>query len=303
MATQHLKLDFEFSREGRFPDDDQTSQIFKIFPTAHKVSFRPPFITVVCKVLPPKPWPVTVAGMPLFLTDEHVADERNPLGYHIETMERGTWCSGPKLSTGSPILRFQTPSLDDFRDVFGVLDQFSMDFNRLQWIGGSFVAMTSRKSFSEWRQQLPPLIHSILIGYVFDFPTAGTVTERDFSRHHDPALSLQKLRIQDAVSMDTHVNGRREGSIVKIEVHRMPVADPHSDVSYMYAIGIFVYFGNGLEFRFDDCIGAPLRNDDHEDIGQLRFQFQQSPDRGLCYFQSLPTSKDLGHAIAPTSKM
>lgn len=50
---------------------DEYDLIVKAFPTALSVGLYPPFVVVHFNCLPPKPWPLTIAGLPaLFTTKE-----------------------------------------------------------------------------------------------------------------------------------------------------------------------------------------------------------------------------------------
>lgn len=399
-STRHVQLDFDLLKDGepRIPSKAQYDEIFKLFPTAYKLSFAPPFLVIVCKTLPSKPWPVTVASMPLFLTDKE----------NVEPMEIGLYTHGPKVTIKSAIRRWQTPNLAAFKEVFQVLDQFSKDFRRVQWTGATFVAIASREPFADWRKRLPCMINSMLIGYVFDesplmetavrkivpqgqvfddsqydqlrpgimivsatgstqelLTTSGvclqspssskkyiTVASHGFPgsvgdivihpnrnglciadvskvfgetdialaelrsqsnvaysrttfstpeatvRPFGNLLSLHEMRVHDLVYMDTAVNGRCEGSLVKVEVLRLPPDDPTSK-EVEYAIGNFVYFGNGMDILLDGCRGAPLWNDNHDVIGQFRF-VDASP-AALCYCPSFSALKDFGYTIASTT--
>ncbi|KAL8816349.1 MAG: hypothetical protein Q9191_008347 [Dirinaria sp. TL-2023a] len=382
-GTRHVSLGFELLHNGepRTPSKEQFDAIFNLFPTAYRVSFAPPFLVVVCKILPPQPWPVTVAGMPLFLTD----DEK------VEPMEIGLYGHGPKVTTKSPINGWQTPNLSAFKEVFEMLDQFSKDFRRLQWTGASFVAIASQEPFANWRKRLPCMVNSRLIGYIFDEKplmekavrimvsqgrTADDsvynqlITTRHYdcvhgwsvSRAHDIGhgfsggvgdevlhpnrngsciadvskvfgetgialaelrsqshlaysrttfptpqaavqpfrnlLSLQEIRVHDLIYMDTAVNGRCEGSVVKLEILRLP-SDELGSKDVQYVIGSFVYFGNGTDILLDGCCGASLWNDDHDVIG--KFQYLDASPAALCYCPSFAGLKDFGYTIAPTT--
>jgi hypothetical protein len=106
-ATTHVKLDFELFRSGeqRTPSTEQFRAIMSLFPTCISVTFSPPFLIVVCTKLPIKPWPVTVAGLPLYLTADHDASPIN-LGKNSR---------GPKISIDTTLLRWQTPDLQAFK--------------------------------------------------------------------------------------------------------------------------------------------------------------------------------------------
>lgn len=68
----------------------------ELIPTCFRLSFTPPFMIVACSELPAKPWPVTVAGMPLYLTTD---GECSP-------MDLGLSASGPKASVEASIQRW-----------------------------------------------------------------------------------------------------------------------------------------------------------------------------------------------------
>ncbi|KAL9097643.1 MAG: hypothetical protein Q9163_006330 [Psora crenata] len=156
--VRHIKLDFELFREGRqcTPSVEEQAVIFGLFPSSYRMSIRPPFLIVFCKKLPPKPWPVSVAGLPLFLTD----DNESPINYGLSS-------HGPKASVKSSISLWKTPDLGAFREVFDVLDDLGANIRRLQWIGTGFLALATKEPYEDWRSRLPFCINHIFIGYVF----------------------------------------------------------------------------------------------------------------------------------------
>ena len=113
-------------------------------------------------------------------------------------------------------------------------------------------------------------------------------------------LGFQEIRVHDLIYMDTAVNGRCEGSVVKIDCLRTRSDDPTSK-DFDYTVGNFVYFGNGTDRLLDGCCGAAVWNDDHDVIGQ--FGFLDASPATLCYCPSLAMLKDFGYTIAPTSIM
>lgn len=80
-------------------------QLSNSAPTCISVTFSPRFLIVVCTKLSIKPWPVTVAGLPLYLTADHDAPPIN-LGENSR---------GPKISIDTTLLRWQTPDLQAFK--------------------------------------------------------------------------------------------------------------------------------------------------------------------------------------------
>ena len=159
VATQHVKLDFELYQNNRqiTPSELQQQCILDLFPTAFKLSFAPPFLIVACKILPKKPWPVTVAGMPLYLTTDG----------DTAPMDMGVFSQGPKLSIDYTISRWRTPDLQTFQQLFSIYDQLRAGIDRIQWIGWCFLVLSAKEPYSDWRKRLPFMVNNILIGYVF----------------------------------------------------------------------------------------------------------------------------------------
>lgn len=157
--VRHVKLDFELFREGRqcTPSPEQQEVIFSLFPTSYRMTLRPPYLTVFCTQLPPKPWPVSVAGLPLFLTDDN---NKSPINY-------GLHAYGPKAFVKSSISLWKTPDLEAVREVFDVLDNLGANIRRLQWTGVGFLALAAKEPYEGWRSRLPFLINNIMVGYVF----------------------------------------------------------------------------------------------------------------------------------------
>ena len=156
--VRHIKLDFELFREGRqwTPSVEEQDVILGLFPSSYRMSIRPPFLIVFCKELPPKPWPLSVAGLPLFLTDHN----ESPINY-------GLYSHGPAASVKPSISLWKTPDLGAFQEVFNVLDDLGANIRRLQWIGTGFLALATKEPYEDWRSCLPFSINNILISYVF----------------------------------------------------------------------------------------------------------------------------------------
>ena len=157
--TRHVELGFRLFQDGRqcTPSTEQYQAIMSLFPTSFKLSFASPFLVIACAKLPPKPWPVTVAGMPLYLTTD---GEASPL-------DCGLSSRGPKTSMEATIERWQTPDLDTFKKLFALLDNLDANIHRLQWIGWCFLALGASEPYADWRDRLPFVINNVRIGYIF----------------------------------------------------------------------------------------------------------------------------------------
>lgn len=158
-ATTHVKFEFNLYQDGVQinPTKEQANAILDLFPTATKLSLHNPFIIVTCKQLPPKPWPLTVAGMPLYLTTDA----------NTIPLKLGLGARGPKLKIDYPIKRYEHPTLETFKKVFEALDERGIHLTRLQWVGWRFLGFLSGDSPSDWKSTFPALINGLTMGYLF----------------------------------------------------------------------------------------------------------------------------------------
>lgn len=87
----HQKIEFDsftLVKDGldRFPTDEEGYDMIRnAFPTALSVGVFLPTIIIRFQTLPEKPWPLTVAGLPVvFTTDKHtIGFDYGRLGGHI----------------------------------------------------------------------------------------------------------------------------------------------------------------------------------------------------------------------------
>ena len=69
-ASEIVFDDFSLVENGgmRFLNGDRGRMILSLFPTAVAYRQQYPLLVIQVEVLPPKPWPIAIAGMPLFVT-------------------------------------------------------------------------------------------------------------------------------------------------------------------------------------------------------------------------------------------
>src|ERR1700722_3542385 len=71
MDPRHIVLDFTLLNDNclpRNPTDNEFKILCELFPSQLGAGVIGPFLVITVKELPAKPWPVSVAGLPLFLT-------------------------------------------------------------------------------------------------------------------------------------------------------------------------------------------------------------------------------------------
>ncbi|MCJ1338550.1 hypothetical protein MMC09_003839 [Bachmanniomyces sp. S44760] len=172
VPIRHVKLDFELYRDHVqcVPSTAQSKAIMALFPTCYKLSFSPPFLILTLTHLPPKPWPVTVAGIPLYLTT-------NPtLGF--SPMNKGLSGHGPKVEINATIQLWRTPGLETFKKLFRVFRDLGADVQSIQWAGWCLLVIGAEEP-QDWKTRLPFQINKIRVGYIWD---AGSIEETAIRR-------------------------------------------------------------------------------------------------------------------------
>ncbi|KAL8691389.1 MAG: hypothetical protein Q9218_003383 [Villophora microphyllina] len=157
VATTHVKMPFELWQSGKqiMPTNEQRQQIKALFPTCFGVGVFPPFLVVRCQDLPPKPWPVTVAGLPLWITSD--PDER-PMDY-------GVTAQGPKLTITSELALWKTPSEQAFVEIVRAFRKMGAVIDSVQWFGIGFRILSGVEPCNDWKSRLPAFINNLFVGY------------------------------------------------------------------------------------------------------------------------------------------
>ncbi|KAK3168195.1 hypothetical protein OEA41_004641 [Lepraria neglecta] len=242
-STIHVKLDFELYQNGeqKFPSSDQMQAIMALFPTCFKVTASPPFLVVRCETLPPRPWPVTVAGLPLFLT---TSKDQEPLNL-------GARARGPKINIKGEIIRWKTPEMQTFIEIFEALKGIGAEVERVQWIGWAFLVLAAQEPDKDWKSRLPSTINNIYVGYIFG---EVAVTE------HALRTKLPTDRDHD----DTAYSNLRPG--IKLACRTEPEDPKDTDAYIATTAGICVESPGGKKYitlashGFESTVGSEVRH-------------------------------------------
>jgi hypothetical protein len=74
-TSKRIKLDYPLIMDGRPwgpPADRGFTDLLNLFSTTFVVEIRSPFLIIRVHTLPPKPWPLTIGGLPVrFTTDKY----------------------------------------------------------------------------------------------------------------------------------------------------------------------------------------------------------------------------------------
>ena len=74
--SKGVQLPYSLVENGRVtgPPNGDYSLLLKLFPTTFGVELSPPHLIIRLKTLPPKPWPLTIGGLPVQFTTENLGD-------------------------------------------------------------------------------------------------------------------------------------------------------------------------------------------------------------------------------------
>ena len=87
--SKGVQLPYSLVENGRVigPPNGDYSLLLKLFPTTFGVELSPPHLIIRLQTLPPKPWPLTIGGLPVQFTTENLGDSfsRGRLGRGAST--------------------------------------------------------------------------------------------------------------------------------------------------------------------------------------------------------------------------
>lgn len=155
-ASSQIILDFSLVEQDGFPrapTRKESEVLMKLFPTQYAVTIVPPLITIHVRTLPPKPWPLTVAGLPLYLTTDE-----STTGYHHG-----------KQGFGPPAMEHLNSKLNVTKNIFTAAADFferelKIHVDYLQWTVGRWkIAVPDGTEMLE----VPSTLAGSICGYVF----------------------------------------------------------------------------------------------------------------------------------------
>lgn len=129
-----------------------------LFPNCTHVTFTRPYLTIVYTLLPPRPWPVSIAGVPAWFTTENSA----------RALDLGEGAFGPRATISREIKNYQNMGFGTMRQVFEKSKKDVHHMTGLRWLGWGFLISTSSPSQPDWRSKYPSMINRLLLGYLFN---------------------------------------------------------------------------------------------------------------------------------------
>ncbi|KAI9764730.1 MAG: hypothetical protein M1840_008122 [Geoglossum simile] len=155
----HIDLGFNLYQNGRQlnPNREQMDTIMSVFPTCYASSIMSPILVLRYRELPPKPWPLTIAGLPVWITKD---PESLPLTIGLPG-------HALPIDLDVEINLWETPKKETVRKIFDELDNRGINAIRVQWLGVRFLAFVKGEPSKGWAGRFPRRVNGILITYIF----------------------------------------------------------------------------------------------------------------------------------------
>jgi len=162
-----LTLSFSLLTNGipRNPTEAEVRELQSHFKTLRSVGFQHPFLVLVVDILPPQPWPVIIADVPLWITSS-----ANEPPFDMGQLARAS----QKFTVLGEIRQYHTPNDTTVIEVFKLLNTKGAGIHRIQWDGAGFHAFGSQDPGEGWQDRLPSRVNNICISYTW---TASNLEE------------------------------------------------------------------------------------------------------------------------------
>ena len=126
--SKRIELPYSLIEAGRAtaPPEGNFSDLVRLFPTTIGADVFPPYLIIRVQKMPPKPWPLTVGGLPVqFRTDKWV-----------ESFDRGRMGRGRKFLEDLDLQRTIDYNQDVLRQAVRVFQELKIKVRDIFWFGG-----------------------------------------------------------------------------------------------------------------------------------------------------------------------
>ncbi|KAH0551323.1 hypothetical protein GP486_007432 [Trichoglossum hirsutum] len=127
-VSKRVELSYSLVENGRptLPPHNGFSELLGLFPTTFAADVVPPFVIIRVRTLPPKPWPFTVGGLPLWLTVDESADY----------FDRGRIGKGQKKLEYIDLQRREEFSVNILKEAITVFQDLHVKIRDIMWSPG-----------------------------------------------------------------------------------------------------------------------------------------------------------------------
>lgn len=256
-----------------------------MFHETYEVSVNVSYMIVRCHNLPKKPWPLTIGGMPLWITSDAT-----------ETPEiEGRGGRAPPIMEQLPFSKFASPTGQHFNSIAQYfLNSLNVIVSEIMWNG---VQLRLTISDDVRPERLPFKIGKLLAVYnkTNAIPEHQEVARRlitpSATVRDDTCYIPPGLLIGDTLTMENSFSGLCEG-IFMASIWKSIPADENPHKLPWVVISNF-YLGNGGEKPLDGSCGSPVVTEIGEVIGLFRFM----TNNGKAYCVSVEVLMETGHSF------
>ena len=152
------RLTFDFSLIGddgwlRDPNQEEMEEIIAVFPGCSGLGTQDPYFVVTFpgeNDLPPRPWPICLAGAPLLISCKSMIESPVDIGHMGQT--------GKPMFIQSSLKRWKEPSLNALDEIVQEYKRlYDLEVDRIDWYGGR-MEIVPRPSPQYDLTKLPPFI-------------------------------------------------------------------------------------------------------------------------------------------------
>lgn len=135
--SRRIELPYSLVEAGRAtaPPEGDFSHLLSLFPTTFGADVYPPYLMIRVRKIPPKPWPLTIGGLPVqFSTDEWV-----------ESFDRGQLGRGHRSLKDLDLHNKIDYNQDVLRQAVTVFQELKIKIRDIFWFGGFWqITITDR---------------------------------------------------------------------------------------------------------------------------------------------------------------
>lgn len=153
----HLGFNLYTDRKQNNPTEAELEQIMAVFPTCYAATLMNPLLILHYETLPPRPWPLTIAGLPVYLTTE----------LKLSPLPLGLPAGGYPLEIGATVCLWKTPTVDAMMEIFQGFDARKLPIKAIRWFGVRFLVEVEGEPSQNWRSIFPHRINKVQVSYIF----------------------------------------------------------------------------------------------------------------------------------------
>jgi hypothetical protein len=138
----------------RSPTIDESAEIMALFPGCTNVKHIPPYLIIVLKPVPTIPLPTSIAGIPIYFTDD--AKDLGPIA--------GSICRGAPIRRET---RFTLWELPDFTERTSILEELlPLGVRALGWVGTRWLLYIIAPESDDIADKLPRVIGNMVATFL-----------------------------------------------------------------------------------------------------------------------------------------